>query len=864
MADSESAPLLSTPNGDQSLNITSRRTSEDAGASESTPLLGLSSAATPRYDGELDDPRNADISSVAAVAGDAASTKSVKQSTWRSPTIIAMIVLALLASAVIVLAFFVPAAVEEYAKQALVLEPTNLALESITADGVRARIQANIRLDAQRVRNEHVRRVGRATTWLVGQLATEETKVNVYLPEYDNLLLGKAGVPPLTVNLRDGKNNALDFVAELIPGDAEVVRTVANDFLEGKLDVLRLRGKADIQLKAAGFIPLGTHSISESLSFEANKLPQLPAYNITKVNFVEEPVPGEDEKVMVAEVSITAFNEHPVSVDIPELGFEALVPGCSPYDAPVLVASVVTSPVTVRPHSDVVVTAHGRIRELPEPLTRVCPGTTSSPLDNFFKKYLGGEAPMVLVRGQKQPVADTPDWLSDILSSLTVPVPFPGRTPDNLIRSFSLTDVHFTLPDPNAEPDDPESNPKVSGTILVTAGLPAEMNFELNVSSVKANATVFYHSKKLGELNLRDRWRPANSTQYPAKENQEATLDIQSRIQDAPLEVTDGDVLTSVISALLFGTENIVLGITASVDVRIQTIIGLITVKDIPAEGKIPLKPIPRDSFGSITPKASNIQVIDTTPESVSLSASVNITNPTPYSAHIPFISIHIYSNDTLLGEATAKNLDLTTGNNTGLAVTALWHPSLSGNKGVVQGRNLISQYLSGYNTSITLKTHRGSIPAQPLIGEALSKLNITVAAPRLSLPGEPGEDEETHFIRDATFHVFSSTATFTVVSPLEHNTIYIERVNATALYNHTETVGRIVYDLPFAAPPGKTQTPRLPVEWSLDSVGYEKLKEALGGKMKLDAKAVVGVRLGQWTETLWYYGKGIGASVRP
>jgi len=41
------------------------------------------------------------------------------------------------------------------------------------------------------------------------------------------------------------------------------------------------------------------------------------------------------------------------------------------------------------------------------------------------------------------------------LSSITVPVPFPGRSFENLIRSFSLLDVHFKLPDPTAEPDDP-------------------------------------------------------------------------------------------------------------------------------------------------------------------------------------------------------------------------------------------------------------------------------------------------------------------------------------------------------------------------------------------------------------------------
>jgi hypothetical protein len=324
--------------------------------------------------------------------------------------------------------------------------------------------------------------------------------------------------------------------------------------------------------------------------FVANDLPKLPAYNITKIDFQEEPIPGQDGKVMAADVSITAFNEFPVSVEVPMLRFDILVPGCSPYDPYILVAAAVTSPVAVRPHSDVVVNAHGLVQELAESLTRTCPGSESSPLDFFFEKYMGGEAATVFVRGQKKPGDGTPDWLAEILSSIAVPVPFPGRSFDNLIRSFSLEDVHFTLPDPYAEPDDPDSQPKVTGTIIAIAAIPSEMNFGLNVTGVKADADVFYHSQKLGELNLSDKWQKANSTQYPASKDEEATLEIQSRILDAPLNVTDGDVLTSIIQALLFGTDEIVLDIKAKVDVRVETVLGALAVKGVPAEGKIPLK----------------------------------------------------------------------------------------------------------------------------------------------------------------------------------------------------------------------------------------------------------------------------------
>jgi hypothetical protein len=315
----------------------------------------------------------------------------------------------------------------------------------------------------------------------------------------------------------------------------------------------------------------------------------MPEYNITRLNFDDErPVPG-DSNAMAAEVTIKSFNQYPVSLDIPELGFEILIPGCSPVDPSIVVANATTSRVAVRPHAEVVVDAHGLIKELPDSITQLCPNSDSSPLDMLFKKYLDGETATLLVRGRKQPASEAPDWVADILSSVTVPVPFPGRSFDNMIRSFTLTDVSFQMPDPAAEPDDPESNPRVSGTIVVVAGLPSEMNFSLNVTSIRADADVFYVGDKLGELNLR-KWQQANSTQSTATEDSEATLKIQSGINDAPLDVTDTDVLADVIQALLFGGREVMLSVKALVDVKVQTILGELVVKGVPAEGKIPVK----------------------------------------------------------------------------------------------------------------------------------------------------------------------------------------------------------------------------------------------------------------------------------
>lgn len=267
-------------------------------------------------------------------------------------------------------------------------------------------------------------------------------------------------------------------------------------------------------------------------------------------------------------------------------------------------------------------------------------------------------------------------------------------------------------------------------------------------------------------------------------------------------------------------------------------------------------------SFGEFAPKVRSLRILDTSSTSITLQALVNITNPTPYTAHVPYINIHIMSNDTVIGHATVENVDVVQGANPDILVSANWEPAMGGKEGLRIGRELISQYVSGFNTTITAKAHRDSIPGQKILCDALSRFNLTLPAPKLDLPGETPEDRS-HFIRDATFHFFSSTATFTLVSPLHDNTIYIDFINATALYNHTDPVGTIIHELPFQAPPGKSQTPKLPVEWSVGSVGYDAVRKALGGKLKLDARAEVDIRLGNWKERLWYEGKGIGASIQ-
>lgn len=149
----------------------------------------------------------------------------------------------------------------------------------------------------------------------------------------------------------------------------------------------------------------------------------------------------------------------------------------------------------------------------------------------------------------------------------------------------------------------------------------------------------------------------------------------------------------------------------------------------------------------------------------------------------------------------------------------------------------------------------------------------MTFPVPHLSTPhdpsdgddpddGEDGERKSPHFIRDATMHLISSTASFSFMSPFTSTTMYITALNATAYYRDHPSA-RIIYDLPFAVPPGLSESPRLPVDWSFGSIGYGAIRKALGGQLKLSAFAYVGVQIGDWRENIWFQGGKIGANVR-
>ena len=237
-------------------------------SAESTPLLSRdidhrNYNSTPRND---DEASSAAASSLRSLRnGD--SSKGKKSRRW--PTAVALTLLSLVVIAILGLGFAAPEVVEEYVKQAMVFEPTGLSIDSFTPSGVKARIQGDFMLDASKVQKKPVRDLGLVGTWIAKAVESKRSRVKVYLPEYGNMLLGTADVPPIVVDVRNGHTTHIDFLSDLAAGDIAGIRQIAYDWLAGRVGQLRVIGVADVDLKS-GIFGIGTQRLTQELLFKGS------------------------------------------------------------------------------------------------------------------------------------------------------------------------------------------------------------------------------------------------------------------------------------------------------------------------------------------------------------------------------------------------------------------------------------------------------------------------------------------------------------------------------------------------------------------------------------------------------------------
>jgi hypothetical protein len=552
---------------------------------EQTPLLAREHVSDDEHEHEEEDdspPTPATTSLLRSLSGSGPSDKTpFWKKRWPSILALAILCMAILG---IMFGFLASEGIEEYAMQAADFRPTRLSLDGLADQGAQVRIEGDFSMDASKVKKQSVRNIGRFGTWVAREAETGPFDAQVYLPEYGNVLVGTAKIPSIKVNIRNGHTTHISFVTSVQPGSPDGIRNVAKDYIDGRLGQIRIKGKAEVPVKS-GLINVGKQIVEQSMVFKGGDIPALPHYNITKLNIREA---KKGRKGMGADASIVVDNEFPVELTLPPVGVDVLIDGCDP-EKQVFVGTAETAELKVKPKKDIQVNVTGNVEHLSDSLTQVCPNSAKSPLDAFIGDYMKGEEATIYINCCNFPDPNTPDWARDLLKDITVPVPFTGHSMGNMIKNFSMADMHFALPSPFAEPGTPEGSPKISAIVTVDVGLPNEMNFPLDVNQIKADADIYYKHKKLGKMNM-SKWQKANSTMVDAHGKEGPSLLVQSVIKDAPIEILDDDLFSEVVQALIFGGKSVMLDMKALVSIGVDTPMGKFAIRGIPAEGSVPVK----------------------------------------------------------------------------------------------------------------------------------------------------------------------------------------------------------------------------------------------------------------------------------
>lgn len=668
--------------------MSSRDPSPSRADSERTPLLSRTDSNGHDANGYAEAP---------AQEADTESTQSKTKRKW--PVILALGSLTLAVILALVFGFAMPAAVEEYVKEAAQFEPDNLSIESFTDTGVQARIQGTVWLDASKVSKKNVRDLGRFATYIAKEVESGEMHMNIYLPGYDNVLLGSVIVPPVKMNIRNGHYNWIDIITEVQPGDPVGIRQIAHDFLDHKLSDLTVKAVVSVPVKT-GLISVN-QKVTQFVTLKSGEVPDMPEPQLESLR-VEEwhdgNSPGSPSGIKAwAKLTVENKDLPPVNFDVPPMSFDVLLRDCG--DDYLLFAKTTSDKISIVPKQNISVSATGLMTKLPEELTSACPQSDKSPLDSFIANYMGGKEATVYIRGG-EPTPETPEWLGKLLRDTVVPVPLPVHPFDSMIKNFSLTDVHFELP------ESADGQPELSATVGVLVALPKDMNFDVDVGRVRADGYVSYEGEEMGKLDLRQ-WQKSRSHKVGGD------LLVESEVVKAPLRITNEDVFAKLVQKMVFKHQGVALTVHATVDVDATTALGSFVVSGIPSKGDIYVDP---PKTGGFKQEVGEISIVHTTEDKLTMQAKVTITNPTDYYAKMPRVDADLYVNGTKVGTAWGGG-NIKPGPNEIISYVE-WHKTPVGSQ-------FLSQFISGYNVSLTIKP--GPLPGLPAL-----PMNITVEVPHM------------------------------------------------------------------------------------------------------------------------------------
>ncbi|OLL22552.1 hypothetical protein NEOLI_000755 [Neolecta irregularis DAH-3] len=748
-----------------------------------------------------------------------------------------LLVLAIL----LMVGFVAPVVAHIYASEALDLDICNVAVKSINEHGIVLAIRSRIYVDTAKVHSTLIRVLGSlATATFVRSASIKPTTLSVHLHTNDSFL-GSVTVPALSLKTKNRYEQFIQFESVVSLGDGHSTRSLAIDVLEGRTKKLDVDIFADVHIKA-GILPYRRFALSNHFVTRNSNLPRIPEHHVERISITDSSKhAGEIEFAAWASIE----NPLPLTIAVPLLTFNTLIPECDP-DKTIKVANAFIHPLQVSSESKVHLKIQGQINDLPEVLTFPCKGTGISPIDHYLSSYLSGESISWLVQLEKN--GDLPLWLNTILQDLVVPIPIPGKKMEDLIHSISLTGVKIRLPSLTLPGD--AQPPLLSGVVEAIINTPEGVNLALDIDRVRPDVLLYDQQTAFARISCEE-W--SHATMKPGKRGYRRLV---ADMSDIPIEILDKPTFERFLRRILFEpTDRFETFIQGTADVHIVTGLADFLVRKIPFQGMAGIKGF-ASFFRDLDAGVKSLRIVDSSGDSLAIDALVAIKNPTDYSFSISYLDVHFVTKGAVIGNGTLMDVEVRPGRNV-YSVKAQWAPHAHGGPDAVhKSLELLSSYISGHNESIALRFHRDSIPLMPNLSNAISSYEISVPMPKLLNQDEP-------FVDSATFHLLTSSATFGFHNPFQTTPIMIKEIDGTAYYNGSIT-GTMQYDLPFAIDPGTiSESPKLPVKWASDSIGYRAIRDALGGTLKLDGQAVVNISIGKFSLQLNITAASIDSHIR-
>ena len=340
----------------------------------------------------------------------------------------------------------------------------------------------------------------------------------------------------------------------------------------------------------------------------------------------------DEGTVMTASAEV--MSRHALSLDVPRLRWEVLVRGCG-FQERIKLADAITNPLKVRPGKNFTVGFSSTISSLPRDLLDPCTDETPSPLETLFQDILDpNKTASVFVSGKHAP-PNIPNWISRLLSSVTLPIPLPHLTPNTseLVSGIHCSEMKFAFPSPWAPPGSPQSKLRVSALIEVVINPPpGTENFNINVTAVRADVFLLDERKKFGRVVV-PVWSPATTFRT-------TKIHITARVIEVPVEVLDPALFQKVMGKVLYGG-NAEIGVDGTVDAQVSVLMGDFQIRGIPVQAVVEVQGThPLDDLKMRLD--GDINVVYTTTRSIVLQSTVGVTNPTEYEAFVPYLNLNL------------------------------------------------------------------------------------------------------------------------------------------------------------------------------------------------------------------------------